>query len=391
MVRGPIDYGPMSQTNAAVCPYCGYSKDESEFTDEHVLPKTLGGNLEPTNPFICRVCRGCNNACGRWVDGRFAKSWIISNWKVDAVRASYDPSKDFALMPAYMGQRTDWDVTGSGVICDFWLGPTGDHVHHFHNPYPEGDVFAGRPPHLDPKTVDAGTVFISVVGTNPLWHPIVHRGVVLCFGEHTPIHFVNAGPEGAVPPYPPVTNDVAQKQFEWILGRPMDKMVEANMTIDVDWGVRFLVKFALGLGTVVLGDSFVVSDYARLLRTALWERDHVARGKLAIRGTPFLGGAEIPEMCVPQCHTIFLMPTGDTLAAFLSLYGRHQAIIQVSDKKALWEGKLKEGGMGWVVAPAFRRFAGPGRGFDIMDDTSKLRTAIAEILKQGQPLPPFHM
>ena len=79
------------------------------------------------------------------------------------------------------------------------------------------------------------------------------------------------------------------------------------------------------------------------------------------------------------------------MAAFLSLYGRHQAIIQVSDKKALWEGKLKEGGMGWVVAPAFRRFAGPGRGFDIMDDTSKLRTAIAEILKQGQPLPPFHM
>jgi HNH endonuclease len=77
-----------------ICPYCGFDKDPEIFTDEHVIPRTLGGNVYPTNPFLCRVCTGCNSACGRYVDGRFSKSWFIHNWKSDAARQTYDPAAE---------------------------------------------------------------------------------------------------------------------------------------------------------------------------------------------------------------------------------------------------------------------------------------------------------
>jgi hypothetical protein len=57
-----------------LCPYCGKTKPTEEFTDEHVVPAAVGGNLMPTNPFLLRACRRCNTACGRHVDGPFIRS-----------------------------------------------------------------------------------------------------------------------------------------------------------------------------------------------------------------------------------------------------------------------------------------------------------------------------
>src|SRR6185312_7976668 len=51
------------------CPYCAKEKSVSEFTDEHVLPQSMCGALQPTNPFKLAVCRPCNNFCGEHVDG----------------------------------------------------------------------------------------------------------------------------------------------------------------------------------------------------------------------------------------------------------------------------------------------------------------------------------
>lgn len=52
------------------CLYCGNEKNEEDFSQEHVIPKALGGNLTPDNPFtIHNVCRRCNSVAGAFIDG----------------------------------------------------------------------------------------------------------------------------------------------------------------------------------------------------------------------------------------------------------------------------------------------------------------------------------
>ncbi|WP_437597727.1 HNH endonuclease [Sorangium sp. So ce590] len=379
-----------------ICPYCGYDKDCALFTDEHVLPRALGGNVQPTNPFRCRVCKDCNSACGRWIDGRFAKSWPIHNWKTDAARRTYDPNAEVAFPPSYIGTRSDWNQA-DGTICEFWLGPTGDHIYHFHEPYTDADVFAGRPPHIPATKVDPGTVFVAFVGTNPVWPPIVYRGARETFDEVTPIHLVNAAPHRDSVPYPALTTSRQQAQYNWIKSRPEGVMVPAQLAMDVDWGERFLIKFGIGLGATLLGGNFVTSQHSGVLRKALWERKPESRAQLGIRGSAFLARDEMqmPMFAIPQCHTIVVMPVQGRLMALLNLYGRHEGMIQISDDQQLWECLIPEEGRTWTIAPAFRRFVGPVSIIDFMNngepETSPLRKQIDAILDSGVPLPPYHL
>ena len=118
------------------CLYCTEEKEESEFSDEHILPQAIGGNLSPTNPFKSdEICKQCNNLCGLVVDAPFIKSWFTQSGIAEEARryVSFDENSVFPLQ--YMGPLPDLNE-GSG-ICEFWIGPTGDSIYHFHDPYPE--------------------------------------------------------------------------------------------------------------------------------------------------------------------------------------------------------------------------------------------------------------
>lgn len=66
-----------------ICPYCGREKSDVERSQKHVLPKALGGNIAPQNPFSLVVCRRCNSACGRHIDGPFIRCWLTHvRWEV---------------------------------------------------------------------------------------------------------------------------------------------------------------------------------------------------------------------------------------------------------------------------------------------------------------------
>lgn len=206
-----------------LCPYCGYEKDLTEFTDEHVLPRALGGGVRPTNPFVCRVCGSCNAAVGRWIDGWFTRSPLIYNFRARASFATYDPDSEPTFPLFFFGSLQDWSPQ-AGVHCDFWLGPTGDHIFHFHRPYEDRSaIFAGVPPHLRSSDVDPGNVFVRVVGTNHEWHPIIWRSVRAAF-EPSAIHLLNAAPPGHTAPHPPPVG-VGVQQYQWIRARPQQSEI----------------------------------------------------------------------------------------------------------------------------------------------------------------------
>ena len=191
-----------------LCPYCGYEKPDTEATDEHVLPKALGGNLTPTNPFLLKtVCQKCNSASGRWIDGLFIRSWFTQNQRAENAIRYFDLNAHPVLPLSYLGELQEALLTNK--VCDVWLGPTGDMIYHFHAPYPEtpGSVgMIGRPLHLPNNEVDAGFVFLFVRATNPVWHKHILLSVIEHF-KNSNLYLAN-DPTYAVSPFSNIPHEL---------------------------------------------------------------------------------------------------------------------------------------------------------------------------------------
>jgi hypothetical protein len=343
--------------NAVFCPYCGRQKER--FTDEHVIPRALGGNTHPTNPFLLRVCDRCNSACGRWVDGPFIKGWLIANARASAGAISYDPSVEPRLPLVYFGPSTEW--SGTDPVCDFWLGPAGDSIFHFHRPYPSRPSLVGRPPHVPAEQLDPGQVYVALVASNPEWHPIIERSLRGCFGTAASIHYLNAAPHGRTPPWPTVSEEF-KYQLEWIRQLPADQMRGASVVIDASFGDRFLVKLALGIGSLKLQPAFQTSEDAHLLRRAMWEREPTIRNAMPLEGQGFLrGDGELSKVVGWNgCHTVLLKRVGGETVLSATFYGSYEARLVVTTDPAHSEGRLEQdGGSVWVIAPGLRRCVGP--------------------------------
>ena len=375
------------------CPYCGEDRARSDFTKEHVLPQALGGNLQPSNPFSISACGRCNSTCGRYVDGRFIRSWLIHNWRAESHRRTYDP-KNSVLSLVWFGKLADWSGI-DGTVADFWLGPAGDLIYHFHEPYPDVDatVFAGRPPHVPLARTDPGAVYVALrSGTND-WLQTLMRSLTKTFGSEASLHFLNAAPAGYQTPYPVVPRE-RHAHVEWISSRRTDEPLQARFAVDADWGVRFLAKFGLGLGVAVLEPGYDRSAYADELRKALWSREPASRQSIRVRGRGFLNSDPTMTKLLgwSDCHSILLRADGSRLMAILTLYGQAQASIVVADDPLFWRARFDEEGTIWVIAPGFGRYEGPMPLSEYFhaanDDTSASRLSkLRAILVSGQPLP----
>src|SRR6266849_9315440 len=144
-----------------ICSYCWREKPDEEITDEHVLPRALGGNLEPRNPFLLRsVCKTCNVVSGRHIDGPFLRSWFFNNYRAENARKYIDLSVNPIVPLTYLGGvQTDLATDKS---CEMWLGPAGDRVYHFHNSYPKAEGVVGPPLYLRPEEIDPWFVFVFI-------------------------------------------------------------------------------------------------------------------------------------------------------------------------------------------------------------------------------------
>jgi hypothetical protein len=337
------------------CPYC--DRDKPDVSEEHVLPQALGGALQPTNPFKLDVCTECNSTCGRWVDGPFIRSWPLYNARSIAGRIFVDPARGPVIPLVYMGKSLEW--TSDDLECDFWLGPTGDQVYHFHKAYPGEPSYVGRPP-VRPAALDPGVVFFALVATNPAWHSIIVASIRSAFAKDVMWYCLNGAPPGQRPPHPEVKPEHVT-YLDWIRALPEDKMREVRMSISLGFEDRFMAKFAVGLGSVVLGEAYRASPDASLMRQAMWTRERSDRGLLKIRGQGILAGTQAFSSALDWkgCHVIMFIPSGDKLVLVANFYGQYSTTIVVCSDPTIWQGKVPDDGMLWVVAPGLGRFAGP--------------------------------
>ncbi len=342
-----------------VCVYCNREKPDDELSQEHVIPRAIGGNLNPVNPFsLDNVCRRCNSLCGTYIDGPFIKSWVTQNYRTETILKYADITKDPILPLRYMGPCEDIEFKDN--VCELWLGPTGDTIYHFHKPYPEEPDVApmvGVPIFANRDKIDPGFAFLFIRSNNPVWHKTIVYSFVTQFKNS--VLYLGNGPTPKGGRFSDIPMEL--QELYMLLQRMSGQTHKASVKIGIHYGDRFLAKVALGVGALILNQDFLSSDSAQQLRRFMWTKDAEERNKLPIRGTGFFGAIDDGLKQIlnwPGGHIITLIRTGKTLNLYASFYETQSAVIRVSSDIKHWDGVVNEG-LVFVIAPGLQRFVGP--------------------------------
>ncbi len=360
-----------------VCVYCGQVKTEP-FTTEHVLPKALGGNLEPTNPFLVSVCKRCNTLCGVYVGRPFMQGFFTQADNVLASRSYVDLSRHPALPLWHWGPEDCLDMP-DGRVCDFSIGPTGDHVYHFHYHHLPSTRWDDR---------DPGFVSLLIVAKNPAWHPAIVQPVTKAFPGAT--FYLGNGPTPTAPGFAEIPPD-KENLVKRVRSLPTERTFKAAW--DLADGDRFLAKLALGFGALFLAEDFPKSNPASLLRRVLWTPSPKEREALPLSGERFSPSDD--DLAIDGGHVFLLQPTGGKLALRVYIYKQRGTVAVTADHRH-WEDRVLPDGMVFIVIPGLRRYVGPVNLIDYLrwkragvphDDLDRLK----EEMDQLSVLPPFHL
>lgn len=377
------------------CIYCNKDKNESELSEEHVLPQAIGGNLSPTNPFKTPdVCKRCNNFCGLFVDTGFIKNWFTQAGRAEEALKHVKFDRDTIFPLRYMGPVPELDYDGK--ICETWIGPKGDSIYHFHYPYEEVrdmPVLVGPAPNIRSE-IDKGFVFVFVVPSNPVWWQPILLSVAAQF-PGSELYLANGKVVGG--PYTEIPQRLVALHDK-LLGMRGNKHC-VRLQFSVDAGTRFLAKLALGLGHLLLSPVFSTSPDAQILRDMMWARNREERAMIPMRGTGFFGEdrtAGKQFLSWENGHVLTLLPTGGRLALTASFYGNQSATVQISETLEHWVGRGLENGVAYVISPGLRKFVGPISLPDmIAHRINEVKNVALTQLEQEvgavPPLPPTHI
>jgi hypothetical protein len=328
------------------------------------------------------------------VDGPFVRNWFINNHRAENARKFVDLAISPVIPLTYMGPLEDAPTIGNRV-CEFWLGPTGDTVYHFHEPYESEDpTTVGPPTYLPVRDLDPGLVFLFMRASNPAWHRCIISSVLSQF-DHATIYLGN-GPAPSVARFQPIPHELLAAHKE--LKAKRGQMHEVSFAMKIDFGDRFLAKLALGFGALFLAEGFVQSLHAVSLRNFLWCRDGDARDKMAVMGKSFLGSIDAKFkslFTLPFGHTFALIPVDGRLALFVSFYGENNAVMCVSDEPSLW-AKISNGCI-YVIVPGYRAAIGPMTLLEFIGARNAVPGAVPQLQEliaraACQPtLPPFDL
>lgn len=380
-----------------VCLYCKKEKTAEEFSQEHVLPRGIGGNLNTYNPFsINDVCSRCNNLSGLFIDGPFIKSWFINNSRADVAKRYCHLTPETILPLVYFGEIEA--LKQGDKICEFWLGPTGDTIYHFHVPYPEEmDVppIVGLPPTAYKKDIDHGIVFLFIRSNNTKWLPTIIFSTLSNFKKST--IYLGNGNKPEIERFEEIPKDLKElhKHLISIQGTTHQNRVQ----VGINFADRFLCKLALGIGSIILNPEFKKSQSADLLRQGMWTKSRTDREQLPIKGTGPLGSKEIMSDLDHYFkwtggHTFVVMKAQSQLALYSNFYEANSSVILISNEPQHWEGKIGEG-LVFVVAPTLSKAVGPidiaefiAHRIDSPIAYNLLQDLEAEMIKFSE-LPPF--
>lgn len=277
------------------CIYCWLYKADQAFSDEHIWPDALGGDFLSSLWRTADVCQTCNSMSGVFVDGAFIKSWMGNAERAAGSREYLSRSlPGRGILPLdYLGRLQDAPIS-SDQVAELWSGPCGANIIHIRPSDSNDDwaTYAGGDPRT--KKPMAGRAYIVLTSEEPFW-------IVVSLASFK-AHFKKAERLVVNMNVPPQwfgsfknvdrTNKMQLDDMrvvdEVIAAGRAGQFIRARVSISRDLGNRFLAKLALAIGYKLLGEPFLDTDYAEVLRRAFREADFEKRKRLPVRGTGYL-------------------------------------------------------------------------------------------------------
>jgi len=311
-----------------VCFYCGKPKPPEESSDEHIVPASIGGTRNAT--LTDEVCRACNAYMSEHVDLPFSRDWFIES----------------ARLLAGITNKGKQPVARMGVLR--W----------------------DRPEKVSVFVTEMGASIFVVDGT-----PDGQKRLLIAFDEHNPelVEHTRKILKGRFAGIP-VANDASAigKPYEneltqAVMGLGGSLPVQNEISI-VAWHREF-VKISLGLACKALGQPFIQSEDARLLRSFLFEDEPEKRAALRLRGVVGVGTADVTPRLTATWHpggeehlfALLAVPNGLGLAFVGNLFGKYENTIQLSPdirfNELLPTGPLR--GAAWIVDGTAKSTIGP--------------------------------
>lgn len=350
------------------CIYCWGARGDPKFSEEHIWPKSLGGEAAPASFTTYQVCETCNNLCGLWVDAGFTKSFFAHPDALRGAELFIDPTRPGPLPLVYLGIDLEF-ACEADEVCERWVGPCGEHVYHVHGrDEPKWNAHAGGD--IIRRKRDPGRVYIYLTTGEPYWamtalasvaerFPRATRRCLTVFdGPSLAPHILRLD-EGEI-------SEIEAREIAFIRSRPLGSQ-KIRASVQINATERFLAKLALGFGHAFLGPAASASPYADDLRARLWpRRSHLTSDGDRIRGAAGLRGLDDPALGRflgtegAWTLTFKAMPEGFLLSvADPSLKLMH---IGLSDDPSLWSPDVVERfgeGESYVIVPHRQWAVGP--------------------------------
>ncbi len=273
------------------CIYCGDVLGLHDFSEEHIWAERLGGEYGPDWFKTIFVCADCNSACGLHVDAEFALTFFATSELAISAFRFLDTTRTKPMPLIYFGRS----VTGCprpDDVCEYWKGPRGEAIYHFRNKSdPYFDVLAGGNPVQRRK--NPGRVYMSLSNPNLFWVVSALKSLRSQFGRMKLFSLTRIDDPRLSRIF---QEDDPQCALErrFIAQTNLDNSHRVQMTINLDWGQRYLCKLALSFGFQLFGHKFLGLPGTSQLRAAIAEKDAQKRAQLRVFGLSMLGSSKAP-------------------------------------------------------------------------------------------------
>lgn len=374
-----------------ICIYCGKEFEEKDMTREHVIPQVIGGNIEVQNPFIAyNVCKRCNNTAGTFIDGIFAKQFLVDAY-INLIKKRYtDINVNPFIPPAYMGMISEFKFNDK--ICEMWVEYDGSSIFHFHKPYEEKSYIdmVGKPPYIKSNEIDSGFVFLYIVSNNPIWQKTVINSIRKTFKD-TIIYLVNGSHE-VCKYFSEIPKELKELREQII--KKINSNGEFNPKLASDLHVydRFTCKMTLGMSAIFLKDEFALTDEAIQLRKGMWARDNKEFENIEIYGRGLQHSLTKADelLKIDNCHVIILHESREGISVRLLLWGNIASNMVLTKNKLLLKKDIPDrNGLVYVIAPGLKKCIGPINFLDYMSYILGLKSneQLSDLKKQIEEIP----
>jgi hypothetical protein len=242
---------------------------------EHIIPQALVKKLLSEFNTTKDVCKKCNNDLGRYVDGKFIKSYFYGHYNALGSYEYLDIKKVTYAPLIYWGKLSDMAIQDD-MITELWESPCGGRILHIHKKSPgEFDGYAGG----DPKIIRKDPGIAIFINANDDQEKIILglRSFVKNFkGARrylANIKFNDSKGHKIVGELPDEYISNVIKDFFRIC--PIEKngqLVIPEATIDNDPDNRLLAKIGIGLAYNIWGDSYLNTQSYKNLFNILWNK-----------------------------------------------------------------------------------------------------------------------